>query len=92
MNRKAQQGISSVIRQIKAVLRVGAEAAHKAGLVGFDDLLWLREVRTAQNNPHRAACIPDSVLATLIQRGLAERRFSSLRLTKRGVLALQNWI
>jgi hypothetical protein len=68
----------------------GNEGRDQRGLIAFDDLLWLRELRIEQDCAVSASPIPDGVLELFVTRGLVERTVGALRLTPSGVRVVQN--
>lgn len=53
-------------------------------IVGFDELLWLRELSLAKQKRQ----VPETVGAKLLTRGLIERKTGGFTLTARGRIAL----
>jgi hypothetical protein len=68
----------------------GNEDTGQRGPIAFDDLLWLRELRIEQNSAVGVNGIPNRVLELLVTRGLVERTVAALRLTPKGLRAVQN--
>ena len=68
------------------------QLALNVPLMYFEDILWLNAVRAMEESPARNVRIPEPVLDRLIAIGFAERSTASLRLTKKGALALENFL
>jgi hypothetical protein len=66
------------------------EDTGQRGPIALDDLLWLHELRIEQNSAVGASRIPNRVLELFVTRGLVEREAAALRLTSKGLRAVQN--